>query len=319
MPGRPVNMPNVNQAVPIDTDIVFVHDATGSQQPYLTSARNYTRARVTAVKKNLKPGATARFRVIAFRDHREQGDAWTVHDSNGFTDDVNMLERQLGELVASGGGDGPEAQLDALDAAARSSWRKNVNRVVFLITDSPPHGVEMGDKIPASHPTAINAASIRKKFLDPTQKIRLYVVGCVPEIKSYKEAVNFYTDMAQATLGDFIPLANPTKDSGPMDRAIVGAVLHATDSLRIENRWEDWIVGNAQRGHEDLVSDMHAKLSSEGEHCHEVVCTEHGGHDVKYHSAPVSRARVDAIVGKTLKANLDTIHKNDDLTDLLFG
>jgi len=67
-------------------------------------------------------GGDARYRVIAFRDHREQGDLWTVHDSNPFTKDSAVLKGQLDALVASGGGDGPEAQLDALDAALRSSW-----------------------------------------------------------------------------------------------------------------------------------------------------------------------------------------------------
>jgi len=296
--------------------VVFVHDATGSQQPYLDSARQYVRNRVALIGNSLKPGATARYRVVAFRDHREQGDLWTVHDSNEFTTDTAVLEKQLGALVASGGGDGPEAQFDALDAVLRSSWRQNVNRIVIMITDSSPHGIgEPGDVVPASHPDSITADSVLESY--KMQKTRLFVVGCIPTINYYKNAVTFYKKLSKATGGDYIELANPSRDSGPMDRAIVGAILNASDSLRIENRWEDWIVGNSDRGHASLVADMHAKLSAEGEQCHEVACTEHGGHDVKYHTAPITRARVDAIVGRTL--SYQKMVQSDPLMNNLFG
>jgi len=46
------------------------------------------------------------------------------------------------------------------------------------------------------------------------------------------------------------------------------------------------------RGHDAIARDLHSTLAAEGEECHEVDCTEHGGHDVKYSRGPVSRARV---------------------------
>jgi hypothetical protein len=48
----------------------------------------------------------------------------------------------------------------------------------------------------------------------------------------------------------------------------------------------------SHRGHDAIVEDLHSKLAAEGEECHEVDCTEHGGHDVKYARGPVSRDRV---------------------------
>jgi hypothetical protein len=94
--------------------------------------------------------------------------------------------------------------------------------------------------------------------------------------------------------GKYLTLPNPSRDPGPMSRAIVGSVLHATDSLRIADKWGDWIMDSSHRGHDAIVSDMHSKLTAEGEVCHEVYCTEHGGHDVKYELGPVSRARVSS-------------------------
>lgn len=100
---------------------------------------------------NLK-GGTARYRIIAFRDHKEQDCDWLLK-SHDFTDDPAVLAKDLESLVASGGGDGPEAQIDGLDAARRSPWRQAAKKIVILITDSPPHGVgEPGDSVPVDHP-----------------------------------------------------------------------------------------------------------------------------------------------------------------------
>jgi hypothetical protein len=183
MPGNP-NVPGKDKVV--NVDVVFVHDATGSQQPYIDDARRFVNNSIRAIQTNaMTNGGDARFRVIAFRDHREQGDAWTIHDSNPFTKDPSVLKGQLDALVATGGGDGPEAQIDALDAALRSSWRRDVKRTVILITDAPPHGIgEPGDVVPASHPSSLTPDSIRQSF--KVQKTLLTVVGCKPTIDSYR-------------------------------------------------------------------------------------------------------------------------------------
>ena len=48
------------------------------------------------------------------------------------------------------GGDGPEALTPALHAAVHDlSWRKTAVKIAVLITDAPPHGLEvMGDHWP---------------------------------------------------------------------------------------------------------------------------------------------------------------------------
>ncbi|KIM74883.1 hypothetical protein PILCRDRAFT_14056 [Piloderma croceum F 1598] len=314
MPGNP-NVPSNNQ--PVNVDVVFVHDATGSQQPYIDDARQFVNNRIRDIQDQaIMKGGDARYRVIAFRDHREQGDLWTVHDSNPFTKDSGVLRRQLDALVASGGGDGPEAQLDALDAALRSSWRRDAKRIVILITDSPPHGIgERGDVVPASHPGALTPDSIRQSY--KTTKTLLTVVGCNPTICQYERAVGWYTIFAKETKGKYISLHRPAGGSAVTDRALVGSVLHAVDSQRIADRWEDWIMDQSHRGHDAIVRDLHSKLAAEGEECHEVDCTEHGGHDVKYARGPISRARVDNIVGSTLRYQEAT--QSSELADIIFG
>ena len=56
------------------------------------------------------------------------------------------MQANLNRLIASGGGDGPEAQTAALAAALNMEWIDNAVKIVVLITDSPPHGIgEVGD------------------------------------------------------------------------------------------------------------------------------------------------------------------------------
>ncbi len=70
-----------------------------------------------------------------------------------FTSDVNIMESYLQDLVATGGGDGPEAHADGLNDAYDCCLGLQYHKMVILITDSPPHGVEVsGDGFPDGCP-----------------------------------------------------------------------------------------------------------------------------------------------------------------------
>ena len=83
-----------------------------------------------------------RFGLIAFRDHPQrdyQGNAVDygfVSKWYGFQSDTNALRNDLASLKAEGGGDGPEAQCDALDDALNAPWKDEATKVVILVTDS---------------------------------------------------------------------------------------------------------------------------------------------------------------------------------------
>ncbi|KAJ7575962.1 hypothetical protein C8J56DRAFT_1032208 [Mycena floridula] len=303
---------------PLDADIVFVHDATGSQQPYINDARGFIEKNLRGLQAKHK-GKT-RFRVISFRDHKEQGDAMTVDASHEFTENLADVRAALNKIVAMGGGDGPEAQIDALDAAYRS-WSfpspraDSTAKTVILITDSPPHGIgEPGDVVPKSHAKGLTPDVIRKRFVD--NKIVLTVIGCEPTIsKDYSTAVPWYTSFAQETKGDYFAL--PPKGADKTSRAMTAVSFHAVDTHRITGRWEDWIMDNAHRGHDSIAEEMHSHLSSEGEMCHDISCAKHGGSDFTYSVEPISRARVDNIVAGTLRYQEGT--ESTFLADKIFG
>jgi hypothetical protein len=126
---------------PHSRDVVFLQDTTGSQGPYIRSARKAIRSicdKISAsghLSKDL-----IRFGLIAFRDHPPQDKTYVTKEF-GFTSDINIMQKNLAGLIATGGGDGPEAQTAALAAALNMDWAENAVKMVILITDSPPHGI----------------------------------------------------------------------------------------------------------------------------------------------------------------------------------
>nr|GAT48655.1 predicted protein [Mycena chlorophos] len=292
-----------------DIDVIFVHDATGSQKPYLDAATQESRNYVLKLSDGLaaaKNPGTLRFRVIAFRDHT---DAWTVHETNPFTSDPTVLEKQFRALRAAGGGDGPEAQREALMAALHSKhshWRKNAKKknakkLVFLITDAPPHGVEPGDHRPRRK-NPILTSTIVDGYR--REKIKLFVFGCVPTINRYRNAVSFYkkliADIGTGGVYTELAVSHGARDAGRMSRGVIGHTLRVADEATIEERWEDFILDKNAHGFSfnAIVAAMYKKLHAEGETCHEVSCPHSGDH--AYHKAPITRERVEDIVRRVL-------------------
>ena len=132
--------------VPLFRDIVFLQDTTGSQGPYIKAATQAIGGicdKISAASDISKE--LIRFGLIAFRDHPPQDNTY-VTKPFGFTTDIAVMQKNLSSLVASGGGDGPEAQTAALAAALDLDWAEGAIKMVVLITDSPPHGLgEQGD------------------------------------------------------------------------------------------------------------------------------------------------------------------------------
>lgn len=93
--------------------------------------------------------------LVAFRDYPPQEDTYITQEYD-FTTEISTMKANLRQLKAEGGGDGPEAQTAALDAALNASWRDDGAKIAILITDSPPHGIcEDGDGIPDGDPKGV--------------------------------------------------------------------------------------------------------------------------------------------------------------------
>ena len=122
------------------SDIVFIVDETESQIPYMPIVR----ANIAKICRRLvrSPDVDVRFCIITFRDYepnnRHVSNAVRVYQ---FTNDIDVVQYTLSTLRPFGGGDGPEAQTPALYNALKVAWNEDAQKVVILVTDSPPHGI----------------------------------------------------------------------------------------------------------------------------------------------------------------------------------
>ncbi|KAF8959803.1 hypothetical protein BDZ97DRAFT_1666704, partial [Flammula alnicola] len=241
-------------------DLLFLQDCTASQTPYIKSATESIInicSRIASSGK-LAPGAL-RVGLVAYRD---AGDEF-VTKSFGFTTDVSVMQRNLSTLVAAGGGDGPEAVTEALDAALASDWRIDASKMVVLIADAPPHGIgEPSDASPGGSPSGKNPLALGRRMAE--LGITLHLIACEPTLStSYKFAYDFYKALTALTGGLLLPLVSA---SGLADY-IIGSSL---ERIELEALVGDYGKSIARRvlfsgeAPAALTKEYHAKFTARG-------------------------------------------------------
>ena len=115
-----------------DTDIVICLDTTGSMKSHAEALRLQL---VNALRELFPASASFRIGMVLYRDYNEA----YLNKVIPFTDNLNVLQRNLNEVRVGGGGDIPEAVYEALHAGAtRFPWAAR-SRNMILIGDAPPH------------------------------------------------------------------------------------------------------------------------------------------------------------------------------------
>ncbi len=139
-------------------DIAFVIDTTGSMQPYIDEAKHYAADIAERVAKDNQ--LNIRYAVVAYRDHPPQDNTY-VTKIYPFGD-AQDLRTALTHLNAMGGGDRPEAVYDGVEAAISLTWRNKADRLIYLIGDSPPHGMhgQFSDGFPQGCPCGLTSAGL---------------------------------------------------------------------------------------------------------------------------------------------------------------
>jgi Mg-chelatase subunit ChlD len=120
-------------------DLAFCIDTTGSMQGEIDMVKAKTKSLVAQLSVG-KPSPVVKVGVVAYRDI---GDAY-VTKVFPFSDDIDRVVKDISELKADGGGDGPEAVDRGLHAAIKElKWdsNKHTAKILFLIGDAGPHGV----------------------------------------------------------------------------------------------------------------------------------------------------------------------------------
>jgi Mg-chelatase subunit ChlD len=118
-------------------EVVFVLDTTGSMGGLIHAAKE----KIWSIASTLAQAQQAPEISMGLVAYRDRGDAYVtrVVDLNR---DLDSMYAKLMDFAADGGGDGPEAVNEALQAAiARISWSQDpaTYKVVFLVGDAPPH------------------------------------------------------------------------------------------------------------------------------------------------------------------------------------
>jgi Mg-chelatase subunit ChlD len=152
LPPRNVIAPHAAKRV----EVVFVLDTTGSMGGLIQAAKE----KIWSIASTLAQAQQAPEISMGLVAYRDRGDAYVtqVVDLNR---DLDSMYAKLMDFTADGGGDGPEAVNEALEAAIhRLSWSQDPNtyKVVFLVGDAPPHMDYQDD---AKYPQIVAAAAAK--------------------------------------------------------------------------------------------------------------------------------------------------------------
>lgn len=175
-------------------DLAFCIDTTGSMQGEIDMVKAKTKEMVAKLSGG-KPAPIIRVGLVAYRD---QGDAY-VTKVFPFTDNVDKVVKDISDLRADGGGDGPEAVDRGLHVALNDlKWDndKHTAKLLFLIGDAGPHGA----------PTDLDWRSDCRKAI--ANGVQINTIGC-NGLESYPPAqgVDVFKTIAQLTDGKFETLA----------------------------------------------------------------------------------------------------------------
>ncbi|KAF8341938.1 hypothetical protein F5887DRAFT_975763 [Amanita rubescens] len=253
-------------------DVLFLQDFTGSQQPYIDTARAEIRnICVTLTQQGNFAQGDLRFGVVAFRDHPPQDSSFVTKtltprpgsnpEQVGFVADPGVVAHVLNTLMASGGGDGPEAATDALQTSLTADWRDGASRVAILITDAPPHGLgENGDGFPNGCPLGLDPLCVVSSMANVG--ITLYVIACEPSLSHYNRARSFYDGVARKTGGRILDLGG----TGNLPNLILGTILETIDHEAIisENLEvvQSLVEQDRSASNETIAKQLFAKLKA---------------------------------------------------------
>lgn len=133
-----MNILNVTQSCNLsnDVDIAFVVDATGSMGDEIEYLQKELEDVINATRANYAKLSLRTASVF----YRDKGDQYLTRHTD-FTNDLSKTVEFVGDQMAGGGGDFPEAVDEALAVTLDSlHWNASARtRLVFLLLDAPPH------------------------------------------------------------------------------------------------------------------------------------------------------------------------------------
>ena len=204
-------------------DICFVLDATGSMQCFIDSVKVLIKQLADESSEKIKElqadPESIRFAVVAYEDHYTDNlNLLNVVKYIDFTDKSNAISF-TSKLFAAGGGDGAEAVIDGLDVAANKlSWRKETEKILYLIADALPHGKQFGgcsDDFPEGCPCKLTEDEVLPVLRK--MNVALNVIQLTTEVSSM---VNIYSKLINI---ECVDLSNIPKNQEDYSNNIFGS------------------------------------------------------------------------------------------------
>ena len=209
----------------IPLDIVFIMDTTGSMGEEIQRLKT-TIELIHLNLENLPIHPVLRFGMVLYKDVEDEYRTRLIP----LTSDLELFQKQLNLVEASGGGDSPEDLQAALDDTIHSiDWNKSDNgvRLAFIVTDAPPH-LDYKDQTY----TYISAAKDAREMA-----LKIYGIGTggLPLDGEY-----ILRQIAQYTGGKYIFLTYG--EGGESEGSIPGSVSHHTGANWQTGKLESIIV-----------------------------------------------------------------------------
>ncbi len=184
-------------------DLVFLIDETGSMGSYIGQVQRHLLNLIRALKQS-PLCQELRLGLVTYRDHPPQ-DRSFVTRVVPLTENVEEISQGVARMHADGGGDGPEAVTDGLHELLCLDWHPDAARLVVMVGDAPPHGVEpSGDGFPDGCPCGRHWYTQAEGCRE--MGITVHTVGC-QGIHSYTGAVAVFESVAKTTGGLFVALS----------------------------------------------------------------------------------------------------------------
>ncbi|MEV0808809.1 VWA domain-containing protein [Micromonospora sp. NPDC050200] len=142
-PGTTIDIDKVVSTPPIPPkpDVVLLVDTTGSMGPVIGAVQANLQQVINNVR-SVQP--SAQFAVASYRDEGDGAELFRVRQN--LTDDATALQNAVNGLAPGGGGDTPEAWVNALFQVSGGAiaYRSGSSRIVVLVGDAPSHDPSAG-------------------------------------------------------------------------------------------------------------------------------------------------------------------------------
>lgn len=221
-------------------DLAFCIDTTGSMQGEIDMVKAKVKDLVAKLSTG-KPAPIVRVGLVAFKD---RGDTY-VTKVYPFSDDIDKFVKDISNLEASGGGDGPESVNEALHVSVDNlAWdaSNKTAKLLFLIGDAGPHFYPNDYKWDTESKNAI------------AKGIQINTLACDGLQSSGDDGLSVFQKIAKLTDGQFENLAyrQIVKDADGRESTIISS---GGESFRVaEGAASDW-----KRGAKELSAAGKAK------------------------------------------------------------